>query len=85
MSVLIETLLEAPDSELDACMFPLIEKWNDPPTSLQVLEVLDECVHSALANGFVITLFEALLDKCLAIENKTIDDILPSATWRDRS
>ena len=32
-----ETLLEAPEGQLDPCVFPLIEKWNDEPTALQIL------------------------------------------------
>ena len=51
MKALKEALLKAPDSQLDACMFPLIEKWDDNPTALQILEVLDECIYSALASG----------------------------------
>ena len=59
MKALKEALLKAPDSQLDACMFPLIEKWDDNPTALQILEVLDECIYSALASGFVIVLLSS--------------------------
>jgi hypothetical protein len=68
---LINHLLAAPDTQLDACMKPLIEKWDDEPTALQILEVLDQCIYAALASGFVITLFQTLFDKALAFEGKT--------------
>ena len=84
MKALKEALLKAPDSQLDACMFPLIEKWDDNPTALQILEVLDECIYSALASGFVIVLLETMLDVAIKEENTILDDIVLNAVWRDR-
>ena len=84
MKFIKEQLLKAPDSQLDACIFPLIEKWDDEPTSLQILEVLDECIYSALASGFVIVLLENLLDIAMKRENTTLDDIVLYAVWRDK-
>lgn len=80
-----QLLLQAPDGSLDACMFPLIEKWNEPDaTSLQILEVLDHCIYGALTNGFTTTLLQVLYDHALERERKTHEDNLPFATWRDR-
>ena len=84
MKALKEALLKAPDSQLDACMFPLIEKWDDNPTALQILEVLDECIYSALASGFVIVLLETMLDVAIKEENTILDDIVLNAVWRDK-
>jgi len=81
-SKLVQMLLLAPDGQLDAKMKPLIEKWDDPPTALQVLEVLDHCVHGAIASGMVIGLFKAMLDGCLSREGKTLEDVTALATWR---
>lgn len=75
-------LLQAPESQLDSSMFALIEGWDDDPTSLQVLEVLDKCVHASLASGFVIKLLETLYDTALKREEKTHKDNVPLATWR---
>jgi len=78
--------LTAPDSQLDSCMFPLIEKWDEPlPTSLQILEVLDQCIYSALASGFIISAMQAMYDTSLEKEGKTHEDNLPYATWRARN
>ena len=77
-----DSLLEAPTDQLDASVFPLIEKWNDEPTALQVLEVLDRCVYAGLASGFVIVLFENLLAMALKQENTTKEEVIKLATWR---
>lgn len=82
MNELKQLLLQAPDSELDSCMFPLIEKWNDTPTAIQVMEVLDHCVHSALASGFVIALLETMVETALKEENLTRDQLIEKAIWR---
>jgi hypothetical protein len=78
----IEMLLEAPDSQLDSSVFPLIEGWDNPPTSLQILEVLDKCVYYGLASGFVIDILDTLLNDRLEDEGKTLHDIEELATWR---
>lgn len=77
-----QMLLTAPDTQLDSCMFPLIEKWDDEPTSLQILEVLDQCIFSALASGFVVGLLQTLYDAACKREGKTHEDNVPFATWR---
>ena len=75
-------LLEASDSQMDASMFPLIEKWDDEPTSLQILEVLDHCIHGSLASGFIVHLLQTLYDRALTREGKRHDQNVPLATWR---
>jgi hypothetical protein len=75
-------LLSAPDSQLDASVFPLIEKWNDEPTALQILEVLDHCVYGALASGFVMKLLEQMLSIAIKKENTTYEKVVENATWR---
>ena len=82
MNELKQMLLTAPDGQLDASMFPLIEKWNDEPTALQILEVLDHCVYSALASGFVMVLLESMLDIAMKQENTTHEQLVENATWR---
>jgi hypothetical protein len=81
-----DMLLMAPDSQLDASMFPLIQKWDEPdPTALQLLEVIDNCIHGALSSGTVLMILQGYLDQRLEAEGKTLEDILPDATWRNRS
>ncbi len=77
-----EALCAAPDSQLDAAMFPLIRKWDDPPTTLQVLEVLDACIHGSLASSFVIKVLQGLYDSACKREGVTHDQVVTHASWR---
>jgi hypothetical protein len=82
-SELKQLLLAAPDTQLDAQMLPLIEKWDEPnPTSLQILEVLDQCIFASLASGFVVSLLQTLYDAALKNEGRTHEQNEPLATWR---
>jgi hypothetical protein len=85
MSSMKEMLLQAPDGQLDACMHPLISKWDENPTSLQILEVLDHCIYGALASGFVVTVLQSLYDSALQKEGKTHAQNEALATWRNRT
>lgn len=76
-------LLESPDTQLDASMKPLIEKWSDPPKAVQILEVLDRCIFSSLASGFIVKVFQMAYADALVTEKTTHDELLKLATWRD--
>lgn len=73
----------APDNQLDASMQPLIAKWDDEPTAIQILEVLDQCIYAGLASGFTISILQTMLAHAQQRENLTLDDLVPLATWRD--
>jgi hypothetical protein len=75
-------LLEAPDSHLDASMKPLIIAWDEVPTSLQILEVLDKCTHYALASSFVMMILQSFYDQALVDENVTHESNVEYAKWR---
>lgn len=77
-----DLLLSAPETQLDPALFPLIEKWNFPPTSLQILEALDMCVYGGAASGFTVTVLEGLLNRSLRRDGQELKDIIPYATWR---
>ena len=79
---IVAELLKAPDTQLDASMFPLIQKWSTPPTAVQILEVLDMCIHGALASGFMVTLLELGYDDACQREKTTHKDVVKLATWR---
>lgn len=72
------------DREIDPAMHPLLKKWDEPPTAVQVLEVLDECIHGALASGFVVKALQVIYEMACQRENKSHEDIVKLATWRDR-
>jgi hypothetical protein len=78
-----EILMSAPPSQLDPAMFPLIDRWDDEPKAIQVLEVLDHCIHGALASGFVVTTLQAILAKAMTDEGTTHEELVKFATWRD--
>ncbi len=75
-------LLAAPVSQFDEVMHPFVQKWDDPPTSLQLLEVLDLCILCAHGSDLVITLLQTVYDETLQREQKKHEDNVPLATWR---
>lgn len=85
MKELRDLLLKSSDSQLDAAMFPLIEKWDDDPTPLQVLEVLDMCINGSLASGFVVATLQAVYDIQCKKFNTTHEEVVKQAAWREPS
>lgn len=83
MKELKNMLLQAPDNQLDKSMKPLIEKWDDNATSIQILEVIDHCVHGGLASGFTMNLLNTIYDLALKDEGKVHEDNIPFAVWRN--
>lgn len=80
-----QLLLQAPEGQLDKSMLPLIEKWDSPPQPIQVLEVVDHCIYSALASGFTVSALQIILDMALQHAGQTLEQIEPLATWRNRA
>jgi hypothetical protein len=79
---IVEHLLKAPDHQLDEQMKLLIEKWQEPPTALQVLEVLDCCIYGSLASGFIVSVLQALYDIRCKKEGTTHEEVQKLAVWR---
>jgi len=75
-------LLGLSDSQLDAAMHPLIQAWSDPPSALQLLEVLDKSIHGSLGSSFVIKTLQVLYDAACKTEGITHEEVAKSATWR---
>lgn len=84
MKEFVDLLLQASDGQLDAAMKPLIEKWSDPPTPAQILEVLDHCIHGSLASGFVVHALQIVYDARRKEENTTHEEVVKLAIWRQR-
>lgn len=82
MKEIIEYLLAAPDSQLHAEIKPYVQKWSDPPTALQVLEVLDMVIHMGLGSGFVVKVLQATYDMRCKDERTTHEEVVKGATWR---
>lgn len=79
-----QIMLLAPDTQLDSCMKPLIEKWSDPPKAIEILEVLDRCIFSSLCTGFVVTVLEHQYKVALNAEGLTEKEITVQARWRTK-
>lgn len=81
---LITILLDAPDSQLDKCTFPLIEQWRLHVDSLDILYVLDICAYAALASGFMMRFLSVVLDKHLEAEGSNYNEAAKKANeiWR---
>lgn len=79
---MVAILLDAPESQLDKAMRPIIRKWSNPPKAVQVLEVLDQCVHGALASQVVMIAVQKLYEDACRHENTTHEEVVKQATWR---
>ena len=76
-------LLTAPESQLDPAMRKYIEaEWQAEPSALQILEVLDKCIHFGLASGLVIMLLESMLNAAVQRERTDMAALEARATWR---
>ena len=74
--------LEAPESQIDLSVKPLIEAWDDPPTTLQMLRVLDEMARYAAGSEFSIMALDLMLQDALKDEGQTYEQLVAQATWR---
>jgi hypothetical protein len=77
-----DLLTRLSDRQIDASMIPLLERWDEPPSAIQVLEVLDRCIHESLASGLVVAVLQAAYDQALAREGTTHEAVVKGATWR---
>ena len=77
----IDTILDAPDSQLDESVFEDIKGWNLEPTSLDILFVLDKIVYASLGSEFTVTMFGMLLAQSLIEEKMSMDELLSQRDW----
>lgn len=77
-----ELVLTAPPSQLDPHLKSIAEDWADEPAAIELLELLDKCTYLGAASGFFVQALSTFLDAQLQAEGKTLDDLLPLATWR---
>ena len=77
-----ELLLEAPDEQLDSCLFHIIREWDDEPKAIQILEVLDKVIYASLGSGFTVVLLQVLYKEALKKEGKTSKEVEALAIWR---
>lgn len=82
MTSMRELFLNAPAGQLDPALKPLISKWDDEPTGIQVLEVLDAAVHCGGASGFAISTLEILLNQAIQDSGTSYEALVAQAVWR---
>lgn len=82
MKEVVQVLMSAPDSELDAQAKELIKEWDECPKALQILKVLDVCAYAALASDTAMTVLDIMYKTALKAEGMTHDDAVKLATWR---
>lgn len=81
---LADLLLEATDRQLDAGAKAKIRTWDKPAKAVQILEVLDLCVHGSLCSEFMIVVLRTMLDRAIQDEKTTYHEVVAQATWRQR-
>lgn len=77
-----DMFLSAPEDQIDPSVKPLIEVWDDAPTALQILRVLDSMVYSGGATGFVVSALDAMMRGTLEAEGQTYEQLVAKAVWR---
>ena len=82
IKIIKELFSDAPDSHLDKSMVDLIKSWDDNPTPLQLLEVIDKCIYSSLCSGFVLGIMQSVYDAELKRLNIIHEKLVPFAVWR---
>lgn len=83
LSGLRKAFLEAPDNQMDISLRELVEKWDEPPTAIQILEVVDKAIYWGAASGFVVSALQMILDVAIKEENTTLDELVEKAVWRN--
>lgn len=73
----------APDGQIAHSLRPKMEKLDDVPKAIQILELLDDCVYYALASEFGMMVLNKMLEAAINLENTTYAEVVSKATWRN--
>lgn len=84
MTDLKDLLLRAPINQIDAPVRNMINHWSSPPTALQVLEVLDNCVAYASCSTFVLRVLSTMFTQACKAEGLRESEVEAKATWRKK-
>ncbi len=81
-----QSLLDAPESQLDPAAKKYVEEWKEEkPTALELLKLADYCVYHAWASGFVMKLINILMEERIKFERTTYEELVKKATWRNEA
>ena len=75
-------LITAPEDQLDPSLVSLVKSWDEEPTALQILELLDKAAFSAGASEFVMHVLQEFLSLALVEEDTTYEAVVAQAYWR---
>jgi hypothetical protein len=78
-----EMLLTAPDTQLSKKTHKYMEKWSNPPTALQLLEILDYSARYSYASDFVMRILDTAFEEALTEEGLTREQVVALAYWRN--
>ena len=76
--------LQAPDDQIAKEIIPLIEKWDDEPKAIQVLETLDAIVYNGAGSSFAVSSLDLYVKQLLIKEGITYEELLKQAHWRSK-
>jgi hypothetical protein len=77
-----ELLENAPETQLDKSLQELIKKWSIVPTSLEILQVLDQAAYASLASDFAMQVLDLLFQEAITREGTTRETVVEAAPWR---
>jgi hypothetical protein len=80
----VNELRKLSEDHIDSSMNQWIGEWSDPPKAIEILRVLDYCIFSSLASGFVVLILDLLYTEALEAEGLTNDQVSEFAVWRDK-
>lgn len=82
MDDLLTLLKSTPESQLSPQIREKVEKWVEPVSAINILEVLDDVVHTGGGSGFIVKVFDLMLTESMDRENTFYDDLVKQAHWR---
>lgn len=83
METMKELFARAPEVEIDPSLQPIIQRWDDEPSAVQVLELLDHGTHSGGLSDFVISALRIMLTQAMNSEGLAWNDLVAKVTWRE--
>lgn len=80
----LEHLAIAPEGHMDASMLPKFKALSEKEDrkAVDLLKLLDECVHGSLCSAFCVGVMEIAWQQMLLSEGKTEEQGIAEATWR---
>ena len=78
--------LSAPGEHMSDNIKKIIqEKWNDEPTAIQLLDVIDHCAYYGEASDFVVAALDVMLQLAMKQEGIEFEELIKNATWRENN